>query len=257
MQSLTRGRLLGGAIAYGAGVGLAYEFSRPIPKLPDCCERCATFNRLAPGYDGEIERDEASSGILELRKKMAGRASGRVLEVAGGTGRNLNFYSDEAIADLLIIDYSEKMLQVAAQKVAESRATQAGGGVASRVTLAVTDAARMAAVPSAAYDTVVDTFGLCSFEAPERALGEMVRVCKPDGQILLLEHGVSDWSALAWWQQHRLNRHVVRWGCYWNRDILQLVEDAGLRVDEVERRHLGTTYLLRCTPRPVAGPVAG
>ena len=114
---------------------------------------------------------------------------------------------------------------------------------------------RALTLPSATYDTVVDTFGLCSFEAPERALQEMARCCKPGGEILLLEHGVSSWSLLAWWQQHRLNRHVVRWGCYWNRDILKMVEESGLQVLEVQRKHLGTTYYVRC--RPPAAPAAG
>lgn len=81
-------------------------------------------------------------------------------------------------------------------------------------------------------------------------LREMKRCCADDGEILLLEHGVSSWSVLKWWQQHRLNRHVVRWGCYWNRDILELVEQSGLHVRAVERRHLGTTYYLRCSPTP-------
>lgn len=64
--------------------------------------------------------------------------------------------------------------------------------------------------------------------------------------MLLLEHGVSDWSILSWWQRHRLNRHVVRWGCYWNRDILGLVRKSGLKVTDVKRCHMGTTYVIHC-----------
>jgi len=62
----------------------------------------------------------------------------------------------------------------------------------------------------------------------------------------MLEHGESSWQLLRWWQSHRLNRHVVRWGCYWNRDILSLVKGSGLEIKKVERKHLGTTYLLHC-----------
>ena len=100
-----------------------------------------------------------------------------------------------------------------------------------------------------------NTGGQPATHAWQAALSEMARCCKPGGEILLLEHGVSSWSLLAWWQQHRLNRHVVRWGCYWNRDILKMVEESGLQVLEVQRKHLGTTYYVRCTPP--AGAAAG
>ena len=44
----------------------------------------------------------------------------------------------------------------------------------SNVTLAVLDAAAMP-LESAQYDTVVDSFGICSFEEPQAALEEMKR----------------------------------------------------------------------------------
>lgn len=168
-----------------------------------------------------------------------------MLEVASGTGRNLAFYDREAVDELVLSDASEEMLKVAARKVAVQRQAEASGSKAavSNVVLAVTDAAQLP-LPSASFDTVVDTFGICSFEKPREALQEIRRCCKPGGQVLLLEHGVSDWSALAWWQQHRLNRHVTKWGCYWNRDILKLVRESGLRVEEVRRQHFGTTYVI-------------
>lgn len=39
------------------------------------------------------------------------------------------------------------------------------------------------------FDTVVDTFGLCSYNDPIKVLHEMKRVCKKDGKIILIEHG--------------------------------------------------------------------
>ena len=237
-------KLAGGAVVYVAGVGIAYEAWRPKPSLPSASQRCCTFDKLAAQYDKEIEQDESTSGILELRKELTAQARGRVLEIAGGTGRNLQYYDRGNVAELVLSDASEGMLQVAAKKVAVQRSDPTR---LSNVTLAVTDASALP-LASASFDTVVDTFGLCSFEQPAEALREMRRVCKPGGQILLLEHGVSSWTLVAWWQQHRLNRHVVRWGCYWNRPILDLVAESGLRVEEVRRRHLGTTYVIRASP---------
>ena len=244
-------KAVGGGVVYLAGTYAAYEYFRPVPALPDACERCHTFQSLAPKYDSEIEKDERSSGILELRREITAHAKGKVLEVAGGTGRNLAFYTD-AVAELTIGDFSEEMLKIAAGKIAKMRADGSTAGP-SQVTLAVIDAAKMP-LETAQYDTVLDSFGVCSFEQPQAALQEMKRVCRPGGSILLLEHGVSDWSLLAWWQQHRLNRHVVRWGCYWNRDILAEVKQAGLDVVEQRRLHFGTTYYIRCQLPEGASP---
>ena len=237
-------KIAGGTVVYAAGVGIAYEYSRPQPPLPECRCRMCTFDKLAPGYDTEIERDERTSGILDLRRELAAHARGRVLEVAGGTGRNLAFYSREAVGELVLADASEAMLQVAARKVAELRTDSAPAAV-SNVTLAITDAAALPLATNS-FDTVVDTFGLCSFENPKTALREMQRCAKPGGQVLLLEHGVSNWSLLSWWQQHRLARHVVKWGCYWNRNIMGMVHESGLVVKEVKRLHMGTTYFIIC-----------
>jgi methyltransferase OMS1 len=43
--------------------------------------------------------------------------------------------------------------------------------------------------PDNTFDAVVDTFGMCSVQNPEKVLREMQRVCKEDGKIVLLEHG--------------------------------------------------------------------
>ena len=239
-------RAAGGAVAFAGGMVLTYEISRPKIPLPSEKERCCTFDRCAPSYDAEIDRDEKTSGIIDLRRELVSRARGSVLEVAGGTGRNLPFYRRDGVRELVCTDASKEMLEVAARKVAHARA-HGGDGAPSSVTLAVVDAARQP-FEDARFDTVVDSFGLCSFEDPAAALAEMRRCCKPGGRVLLLEHGVSSFYPLALWQRHRLGRHVQKWGCYWDRDILGLVAASGLKIVEQQRRHLGTTYVLQCEP---------
>ena len=89
--------------------------------------------------------------------------------------------------------------------------------------------------------------------ARARTRARTLTSCKPSGSILLLEHGVSSWDLIARCQRHRLNRQVVRWGCYWDRDILACVEAAGLRVVELRRTNCDTILFIRCQ-RPDAPP---
>jgi len=100
------------------------------------------------------------------------------------------------------------------------------------------------------FDTVVDTFGICSLENPLEALREMRRVCKHGGKILLLEHGRSyhGYSWLNSYLDKRAKQHAVDWGCWWNKDVHALVKEAGIEIDSQRIHHFGTCYELVCSP---------
>ena len=61
------------------------------------------------------------------------------------------------------------------------------------------------------------------------------------GKIYLLEHGRSEWDWVSNILDKHADPHAKRWGCYWNRDILAIVREAGLEIESVARYHLGTT----------------
>lgn len=102
--------------------------------------------------------------------------------------------------------------------------------------------------PSNSFDTVVDVFGLCSFEDPVAALGELSRVCKPQGKILLLEHGRGKYEKLNWYLDKWAPRHAASWGCWWNRDIRRAVRTAGMTILHKEEKHMGTTLMIVAAP---------
>jgi SAM-dependent methyltransferase len=64
------------------------------------------------------------------------------------------------------------------------------------------------------FDTVVPTLGTCTFLDPVEALGEMRRVCRRGGRILLLEHGRSDCPGIATWQDRRAPKHAACLDCW-------------------------------------------
>ncbi len=63
---------------------------------------------------------------------------------------------------------------------------------------------------------------------PIAALKEMRRVCKPDDQILLIEHGRSHYPWLGNYQDTYRDQIVEQGGCRWNQDPLELVQKTGL-----------------------------
>ncbi|MEZ4619391.1 MAG: hypothetical protein R2867_28325 [Caldilineaceae bacterium] len=78
----------------------------------------------------------------------------------------------------------------------------------------------------------------------------MARVCKPDGQILLFEHGRSRWGWLAWIQDRTAQSHYNNAGCRWNQDPLALVRAAGLQLVEAERHLAGVFHTIMSRVRP-------
>lgn len=60
--------------------------------VPPAAARIEIYDGLASKYDSKIDSDETVMGIWLLRRWLAGQATGNVLEVATGTGRNHKYY---------------------------------------------------------------------------------------------------------------------------------------------------------------------
>lgn len=209
-------------------------------KDPNRVER---FQEIADVYDSQIGRDEAVMGINLLRRALLYfHAKGTVLEVGAGTGRNLSFYPS-AVDRVVISDSSDQMLMQARQKIQSMVPSKRA-----RFACVEADAAKLK-FQDDSFDCVVDTFGLCSFDDPVAVLQEMARVCKPDGKILLLEHGRSkSWKSLSDYLDKNAERHAKNWGCIWNRDLDELLKKAPLNLSRVDTWHFGTTYYIVCRP---------
>lgn len=177
-------------------------------------------------------------GLRRLRRELLLRARGRVLEVAVGTGASFRHYPDGC--RLAGGDLTRAMLERARAKARDQGRT---------VHLAQMDAERLP-VPDARFDTVVDQLSLCTFRDPVAALREMSRACRPDGRILLLEHGRSTTGWVAGLQDRWADGHERRTGCRWDREPRRLARAAGLEVVGARRTLLGIVHLMELRPAP-------
>lgn len=193
------------------------------------------YNRFARWYDW-VEGIPDLLGVRKLRGRLLRRASGKVLEVAVGTGKNLRYYPQDC--RIIAVDVSREMLNVA-----RKRATK----LSMDVSFSLTDAEALAFAHDS-FDTVVSSLTTCTFPNPVVALQEMARVCRTDGKILLLEHGRSDREWFGRLQDRRADRHAKQLGCHWNREPLEIVREAGLTVVAAWRTFLGIFHLIQAKP---------
>jgi methyltransferase OMS1 len=189
--------LLVGIGVYASTVYIAFHsykiYSLPQPE-PNChlpnnqMNYSYKYNELK-NYDSNIEWDEFIMSMPSKRKYLAEMAKGDVLEVSAGTGRNLEFFKYDSLTTLTAIDYSKEMLLQAVQKFKQYKPKLE----TKKVFFNVMQGEKLL-FGDDEFDSVIDTFGLCSHHDPVEALKEMARVCKPDGVILLLEHGRSEYA---------------------------------------------------------------
>lgn len=140
------------------------------------------WDRLADRYD-ELSAGVERRFLAASRPWVAGRASGRVLEVGVGTGANLPHYP--AGVDLTLLERSAPMLEQTRRRAAD---------LGLRPSLVHGDAGAMG-LPDDSFDTVLSTFTLCCVPDLAAALREMARVLRPGGSLLLADHVASD----RWW----------------------------------------------------------
>ena len=184
------------------------------------------WDRKSVTYDAEMGVwDRRLFG--DSREWACGQAAGDVLEVAVGTGLNLPCYPAEVT--LTGLDLSEGMLGIA-----RDRARRLGRPVSLRQ-----GSAQQLPFAEASFDTVLCTFGLCAIPDPAAAVAEMVRVLRPGGRLILVDHVVSSSRLVRGMQRLLELASVPLAGEHFRRRPLLLVEALGVPVERRERFKLG------------------
>lgn len=237
----------------------------------------SVYDDTASGFDAEVGLSEWLMGVTRARKQLAKQCKGDVLEVSAGTGRNLGYYkfTQDGVRSLTLVDLSKQMVDQAKQKW-----EILGGG--KKIALGVPvrfmqgdAAARMPDPPvvekatpgekhvkiventareggKKGYDTIVQTMGLCSTPAPVDLLKNLIghlNTENKDARILLLEHGRSYYQWLNRILDSQAPQHADQHGCWWNRDIGNIIEESGLEIVKEVRKDLGTTWIFELKPK--------
>lgn len=215
------------------------------PKIVKAEDTTEFFNDIADEYDDEIKWEERGVMMGRRRKWLMKQARGDVLEVACGTGRNIPYLNTETIDSITFLDSSSKMVEKTQQKF---RAKYPKYAKAAFAVGKAEDLVKLAANSEhpVKYDTIIEAFGLCAHEDPIKALKNMTQLLKPGGRIVLLEHGRSTWDFINNHLDFRADKRMKTWGCRWNLEIGEIIDDAGLDITYEKRVHLGTTWLLVC-----------
>jgi ubiquinone/menaquinone biosynthesis C-methylase UbiE len=171
------------------------------------------------------------------RQRLFSDATGRVLDVACGVGTNIQYLPEES--EYVGIDVSNDVIAEAKRRLDDHPR---------ETTLYKMDAQNLD-FPDDTFDTVISSLSTCTFPDPIEALCEMGRVCEPDGQILLLEHGRSSVGAIARFQDWRADAHFEKHSCRWNQDPLTVVAESALTTVESSSALLGIITAIEARPK--------
>ena len=198
------------------------------------------WDKHAPRYDRQMQFfDRRLFG--DTRAWVCSQATGDTLEVAVGTGLNLDFYPEGV--RLTGVDFSPAMLERA-----RDRARQLGRDVD-----LVEGDAQALEFPDASFDTVVCTFSLCGIPDDRLAVAEMGRVLRPSGRMLLADHVAGSARAVRAVQRLLELVTVPLGGEHFLRRPIEHVRAQGFQVERQERFKAGIVE--RLAARKPATPV--
>ena len=189
------------------------------------------YNRLARFYDLHSKFAE-KLWFIKWRKKFFAPLKGNILDVGIGTGKNIEFYDKEA--KVIGIDFSEKMLEKAKEKLIKTDTKN--------ITLKHMDAENLHFKDNS-FDYVVTSCVFCSVPNPIKGLKEIRRVLKPTGRLIMIEHVLSKNPVIA------LIEHVINpltrliMGANINRNTKQNIIKSGMKI--VEDRNLALFDVFR------------
>jgi SAM-dependent methyltransferase len=187
---------------------------------------------FAAGYERRGRKTESTDHARDIRTRVAGGATGRILEIGAGTGFNFLYYPEDA--EVVATEPDPEM-----RRRAEGRAREHG------IDLRPAPAERLP-FPDGSFDTVVSTGVLCAVDDPVRAVAEAHRVLRPGGELRFSEHVRGERSIRRLFQRTLDPIHYRMFRCHIGRDTLRLMRETGFDIEELEHpRHADVVGVAR------------
>jgi len=164
----------------------------------------------------------------KYRTEQLATVGGDILEIGVGTGLNLPYYPTD-VRKITTVEPSPGM-----NKLLQRRIASTGIEVDQRIL-----GGEKLPFDGETFDCVVSTVTLCSIPGVDRAMRELLRVLRPGGRFLFLEHGASPELKVRKWQ-HRLNGLQKRLvgGCRLDVDIRGLLESQSFGSLEIDNFYM-------------------
>jgi SAM-dependent methyltransferase len=168
------------------------------------------LSRRSPRYDGFVAARKLA---------LLSRLRGTVVEIGPGAGVNLPFFrTDVRWIGVEPNPFVHASLQATATRLGRDIEVRAG-------------TAEQLPIPGRSVDAVVATLVLCSVHDPAAVLREVLRVLRPGGQFVFMEHVSAPRGSGRRFLQRLLRRfwRLAADGCHLDRDTANTIAAAGFR----------------------------
>ncbi|WP_291274097.1 bifunctional demethylmenaquinone methyltransferase/2-methoxy-6-polyprenyl-1,4-benzoquinol methylase UbiE [Flavobacterium sp.] len=143
------------------------------------------FDTISENYDGlnkVISFGTDAKWKKKILKMVQEKQPTTILDIATGTGDLAILFSSTSAQEIIGLDISQGMLEIGKQKIQAKNLND-------KIQMVLGDGEN---IPYANdyFDVITVAYGVRNFENLERGLAEILRVLKPEGQLLILETSV-------------------------------------------------------------------